>query len=209
MNIFHRQSGLFRNFRKNLMDLNRAVPEDLLCELFHGGKTTFYPYLAFLQVENSYKSKIFHIKSGIVREFCTYNERELTDYFYFEGETILSYISDYSNGINIQSLQAITDCEVIEIDFSIFKKRILSNPRAKELVDRVSALFILAYHDKNLITQKASAQDKYLYLLENFPEYINKIKLKFLASYIDINIETLSRVRKKLLIANCVYAEKT
>lgn len=209
MNIFHRQSGLLSNFRKSLMDLNRAVPEDLLCELFYGGKSTFYPYSSYLQVENSYKTKIFHIESGIVREFCTYNDRELTDHFYFEGETILSYFSDYSNGINIQSLQAITDCQVIEIDFSLFKKRILSNPRAKELLDRASALFILAYHEKNLITQKASAQDKYNYLLENFPEYINNIKLKFLASYIDINIETLSRVRKRLLNGNSVYAEKT
>ena len=45
---------------------------------------------------------------------------------------------------------------------------------------------------------KSSSKDIYLYLLKNKPHFIEKVPLKFLASYIGITPQALSRIRKQI-----------
>jgi hypothetical protein len=49
---------------------------------------------------------------------------------------------------------------------------------------------------KSLLSE--SATERYINLLNTYPEYVQNIPLKYLASYLNIKPESLSRVRKKL-----------
>ncbi len=44
-----------------------------------------------------------------------------------------------------------------------------------------------------------SARERYVKLLEKYPIYLEQVPLKYLASYLNIQPESLSRIRKKLL----------
>ncbi len=41
------------------------------------------------------------------------------------------------------------------------------------------------------------AQERYQYLIDNFPELIQRVPSKYIASYLSITEETLSRIRGK------------
>lgn len=43
-----------------------------------------------------------------------------------------------------------------------------------------------------------NAQEKYIYLLESFPQIILKAKLKHIASLIGVTQETISRIRASI-----------
>lgn len=43
-----------------------------------------------------------------------------------------------------------------------------------------------------------SPEERYNYLVTNYPEYIQRIPLKYLASYLGTSRETLNRIRKKI-----------
>jgi hypothetical protein len=48
-----------------------------------------------------------------------------------------------------------------------------------------------------IILQTLSARERYEYMLKNKPEFIQRIPLKYLASFLGIQLETLSRVRNQ------------
>jgi hypothetical protein len=45
--------------------------------------------------------------------------------------------------------------------------------------------------------RKQKAEDKYQYILKYFPELLQRVPLKYLATYMGMNFETLSRIRAK------------
>jgi hypothetical protein len=48
------------------------------------------------------------------------------------------------------------------------------------------------------ILRTSTAIERHEHLLRNYPEYLETIPLKYLASFIDMKRETLSRMRKKM-----------
>ena len=48
-----------------------------------------------------------------------------------------------------------------------------------------------------IILQTLSARERYEYMLKNKAEFIQRIPLKYLASFLGIQLETLSRVRNQ------------
>jgi hypothetical protein len=42
------------------------------------------------------------------------------------------------------------------------------------------------------------AEERYLYILAHDAELLNRVPLKYIATFLGMNLETLSRIRKKL-----------
>lgn len=46
--------------------------------------------------------------------------------------------------------------------------------------------------------RKKRARERYEYLIDNFPELIQRVPSKYLASYLSVSEETLSRIKSKI-----------
>jgi len=46
--------------------------------------------------------------------------------------------------------------------------------------------------------RKQKAEDRYKFIVNHFPHLLQRVPLKYLATYLGVNLETLSRVRAKL-----------
>ena len=58
--------------------------------------------------------------------------------------------------------------------------------------------FILKKEKKEIALLRDSATQRYLQFLENFPGVLNEIPHYYIASYLSISPETLSRIRKSI-----------
>ena len=56
-------------------------------------------------------------------------------------------------------------------------------------------LYMLEIEVYNLRKQKA--EDRYRFILKHFPDLLQRVPLKYLATYLGVNLETLSRIRAK------------
>jgi|SRR6056297_3019206 len=124
---------------------------------------------------------------------------EVTSDFYFAPGFVTSFTSFVSGKPTNVNVQAMTDMEVLSIE----RKQLLRLYDDSHNIERVGRILTEQFamnselHLFSLLNYPA--ERRYLELFEQHPEYINQIPLKYLASYLGIKQETLSRIRKKLL----------
>ena len=99
------------------------------------------------------------------------------------------------------SLETLTQASALQWDYEdiiAFKKHMPQLAYSMELVllDR-----LLSWVQQNQIEMIClSAEERYRIMLERHPEVILKIPLKYIATYLGIHTDSLSRIRKKVVL---------
>jgi CRP-like cAMP-binding protein len=138
------------------------------------------------------------IDSGVVRYYVVANDKEITFDFAFKNSFYCAYDSFYDRSKTNICIQAITDCQLYSISHENLQMLYQKCETAKKL-GRIATEFLLSKKVKrelDLLT--ISPQERYENLLQEHPKYIQYIPLKYLASYIGVVPETLSRIRKRI-----------
>ncbi|MEM9363768.1 MAG: Crp/Fnr family transcriptional regulator [Bacteroidota bacterium] len=109
-----------------------------------------------------------------------------------------SLLTQQRSGLEIR---AITDSVILSIPFDGLFKIYSQKPKIEmERIGRISAERLYILKNKEVIDLKTrSAKERYLTLLNQQPELLQKISLKYLAAYLGISAESLSRIRKELV----------
>lgn len=185
-------------YRKLLHDLYVSIPATLVNYLFEGSEVRVFKKENIFSRQGEPLSNFFKVESGIIRAIYSNGSSTITTEFYFPGEMITCFIPAYAGEEMLQSLQAITTATITCCPIETFKKRIIDNAEARNYFDKVIALFMMEQQHRSQIFRTSSAIERYEHLLRNYPEYLETIPLKYLASFIDMKRETLSRMRKKM-----------
>ncbi len=139
------------------------------------------------------------VNSGCLRAFHA-NEKgdEFTMYFAFLNWWVGDKTSFYSNATSRFSIQVLEDCEIFRADKTNWEKA-LDNIPAFEKWSRIKVRKSYEATQQKLIdTQTESAEQKYIKLLKNEPEIVQRIPQHYIASYLGIKPQSLSRIRKNL-----------
>ena len=98
-------------------------------------------------------------------------------------------------------LQALEDTLVVAIPMDETEEFFRKYPETNVIGRK---LWQLSYHkaiERAFTTRLSSAKKKYLRFIETHPNISNRIPLKYVASYLGITQETLSRIRSKKMNA--------
>jgi len=140
----------------------------------------------------------YFVKKGILRSYFIKNGKEITTNFTFANDVSTIYNSAVSQIPSEEYIHAITPCDVYKIriaDFNKLKKQLLS---LSELENIFISSYVLQLEERLFMMQSRSASERYLNLMAEQPQYIMKIPLKYIASYLGITLETLSRIRAEV-----------
>jgi|LGVE01.1.fsa_nt_gb CRP-like cAMP-binding protein len=153
----------------------------------------------FLSKEGEVCNKLYIIKNGILRSFFYKDGEELTTYFNIEG-TIATALRSYLKEVKAhENLQALTEVEYYYIkktDMNILYNKIPNwNKIGRVLMEKL----YVKMEERSISLQYNNAKERYLKFLIDFPDLANRIPLHFIASYIGVTPETLSRIRKKII----------
>ncbi|WP_306014291.1 MULTISPECIES: Crp/Fnr family transcriptional regulator [unclassified Allomuricauda] len=139
----------------------------------------------------------FNIK-GLVRKYYLVDGEERTTEFYVEKDAISSLQSYNLNVPANHYLECIEDCRLA----------LLSREKEQELFKRVPNFESLcrvsveeelgAYQDKLAQFMISSPEKRYLDLMENRPDLLQRVPQYHLASYLGVKPESLSRIRKRI-----------
>lgn len=146
------------------------------------------------QVENC----ISFLEKGIVRVFIPKEEEDITFGFSFENEFISAYDSFLMQSPSQYQLETLAETSVLSISYSglqeVYQKTKIGNLIGRLVAER---LFILK-SNRALSLLNDSAEQRYLNLFTERPNLIKEIPLKYIASYIGVTPQSLSRIRKQI-----------
>lgn len=153
----------------------------------------------FLTKDGTTEQYLYYIKSGVVRWFSYDNKaNECTFDFGFAGDFANSYQSFKEQIPSTICLQALTKVECYKIHRKIFYNILHENLELTHLfIEILESLFIRKIK-RELSLIKNTPQENYLFLIQKEPYLIKNVPLQYIASYIGITPQALSRIRKRI-----------
>lgn len=184
------------SFQTFVMQNNFITEED--CKLFE-------PHLKIKNVkakENILKEgaickELMYIVKGSFRTFYLNEGKEINTTFFFENDFVFEYDSFLQNTSSKYFVQCMEDAEVItfsqEVLLANYNKsknwerfgRIMAEACYKKMNDRMESFLFL------------NGEQRYKLLVKNEPHILNRVPLCHIASYLGLERESLSRLRKK------------
>lgn len=141
-------------------------------------------------------SEVFFIASGLCR--CVYDgeDKEDTRWFASPGDVVTSVTSYHTGAPAIFSIEAITPVKCYAIPFTIIRQFVNDDPEIHSWVFKLLLEQLYVLERRYVIIGTGSAASRYAALMRGRPqEMIRQIPLKYIAQYLDMSQEALSRVR--------------
>ena len=144
----------------------------------------------------SYSNYAYYILQGAARSYYLKDSTEIVNWFALEGEIAIS-MDNYMGKEAKETILFMEDSQCLRLD--IEKWRLLE--KTEIVVANLSIKLFEEYtnfidtHARNLADRDGI--ERYVHLIENNPEYIQRIPISHLASYLGMSRENLSRLRKK------------
>lgn len=138
------------------------------------------------------------IETGIVRFYIPGDEHELTFNFSFDKEFTSAYDSFLTQTPSEYALQALTETVTWQISYVDLQKVYAQTEAGNYLGRFASEKLFLAKSRRELSLLKYNAKERYLKLFSEQPDILKYIPLKYVASYIGITPQGLSRIRRQI-----------
>jgi len=139
------------------------------------------------------------INSGYFRVFNTIKEEDLTVNFAFEGNYVTDYTSFVTRKPTIDNIVAMEDAEVLQLRYDNLQKG-YERAAVWQKFGRLIAEYILIFithRSRSLLYN--SPEERYLMLMKERPKVMERVPQHYIASYLGIQPESLSRIRKRLM----------
>ena len=153
---------------------------------------------AFLVQPGQQCDFLAYIHSGAFRVFFL-NEKgqELTTWFSFADMFVTDLLAYYKEAQATYFVEAVEKSEVSLIRKPQLESLYGQYPAYQEFGRKFAERGMTLVMDRMVSLQTKSAEERYLELLEQ-PKFLQKIPLKYLATYLGITDSSLSRIRKQL-----------
>ncbi|WP_298542159.1 Crp/Fnr family transcriptional regulator [uncultured Aquimarina sp.] len=153
----------------------------------------------FLLESGHYNPGILFITKGIIGLYEIINTKEVYTSFFLSSDFASEITSLASQKTSTKSMIAITDAEGFYIKRSDLLQLYDKSASFERLGRKLLEHLLSEQHKFTSMLTSLKPEDRYKYILKNNPELIKRIPLQYLASYMGVARETLSRIRKRSL----------
>ena len=151
--------------------------------------------------EGTVCSKLGFLISGISRVYHLANNKEYTSYFNFtqRNRLVSSFESFLTKRPSKESIHFLEDATLILINREDFYGLYDKSPAFQEMGRKLAEYNYILAIERIYSLQHDTAQMRYEKLLNIYPDLVNRVPHHYIASYLGITPESLSRVRKDLM----------
>ncbi|MEO5998961.1 MAG: Crp/Fnr family transcriptional regulator [Chitinophagaceae bacterium] len=180
-----------------LQSLNSISPlsDELQDHLSEKLKLIFLPKKAFLLKQGKVCKNIWFINKGIIRCFYIKEDKEISSWFMKEGDVIISVESYFKQQPSKENIQAIEDCELFCISYDELQVVYAKYPEFNFIARILTEKYYTLSEQRLFSLRMQRANERYAYLMSHYPEIIQRVPSTFIASYLGITLETLSRIK--------------
>lgn len=143
-------------------------------------------------------NKITFINSGCLRAFYNVDGVENTVQFFFGDSWYTDYASFLTGNPAVENMQALEPSEVVQFKKADLYKHYELYPVFERVGREMAENAFLSVSKLNQMLTNEEPEERYLNLLKQRPEVVEKIPQHYIASYLRIQPESLSRIRKRI-----------
>lgn len=138
------------------------------------------------------------IDKGIVRYYLEEGDKDITFEIAFENSLASGYDSFLTRTPVLYAAEALVATELWSISYTDLQQTYAMS----QIGDRIGRLaaeqLYIRKNKRQLSLLKDGAERRYIRLVEEYSHFVELVPLKYLASYIGITPQALSRIRKRL-----------
>jgi CRP-like cAMP-binding protein len=139
------------------------------------------------------------IKKGLIRGYIEYNNTDITTWISCENELVTSITGFFKNNPAKENIQAIEACEIECLESKDLAYLYEQCPEQHIVTRLILEKYYEDAENRALISRLPSLTEKYKYLheSESYRQILQRAPLKYIASFLSVRLETLSRLRGK------------
>lgn len=148
--------------------------------------------------EGKISEEIYFVNKGCVRLYYNVEGNDKTAFFYTEGQFICAGESYTYNIPAVENYQAVEESEIYVFTKSHIEKLLCDIPKM-EVLARIATENELITCQKviaSFVTK--SAEERYIDLLNSQGELFQRVPQQYIASFLGVSPETLSRIKKRV-----------
>lgn len=143
---------------------------------------------------------IYYVERGLFREYYYKNNKEVTEYLAVDGNVFMCIESLFQNEPSKLIVEALESSVVYALPKDRLEEVALHNVNIQILYRKILEESLIISQRRADLLRFESAKDRYRKLCKLNPKVIMKAPLVYIASYLQMTPETLSRVRSAVAL---------
>ena len=177
--------------RKLQLENIRLFANIIQCKKYHKGD--------IIWGEGEVCNSLLYIEQGLLRQYYVKHGKNVTEHLSYEGNGVVWCIESYFHRTPTHlSMEALEPSVVWEIPRDLMEDISDTNCDISYLYRRFFEDSLILSQVKADMLRFESAKERYSRLMQLFPEIIKRAPLTYIASYLQMSLETLSPVRSSM-----------
>jgi CRP-like cAMP-binding protein len=184
--------------KKHIMKYGQMGPEEIqtivdeiLVESYDKGK--------ILIEQGSVSDKCYFVLKGLVRQYgINMDGEEVTYNFYSEEDAIVLFNQSNMGLPSLYTLECVEDCVLVVGDLESEEKAYEKHEDLQDVTMKMVEAMMGDLQDYHHRFMSSSPEQRYLNLLDERPDLIDRAPQHQIASYLGIKPESLSRIKRRI-----------
>ncbi len=146
--------------------------------------------------ENQRHDYAYFVVKGAVRSYYMNDGVEVNTWFALENEMVGS-LYNFKDNPSRETIELVENATLISINFKQLKPLMRNNIEIANFINAIIEEYALFLEDRIHYSQMKTSMDRYIRLLDHEPQIFQRIPLTYIASYLGITRETLSRLKAR------------
>ena len=147
--------------------------------------------------EGKISSRMYFIEQGLFRSYYMNSQnKEICAWFMKEGDVVTSVESFFKQIPSNETIQALENSIAYSISYTqlqeLYKAHLEFNYIARVLTEK----YYCQSEQRLYWLRQTRAKDRYRLFLEAHPEFIQRVQSTYIASFLGLTLETLSRIKR-------------
>lgn len=143
------------------------------------------------------EQNLYIIKKGVVRAFINVDGKEVTIWLGMENDVVISMQGYVYGKKGYEVIELLEDSSLYQINqeqlMALYETDIEVCNWGRQLIERE----YIETEQRLIYNLSVSATERYLHLLKRKPGVLKRVQLQYIASYLGISSESLSRIRNQ------------
>ena len=138
---------------------------------------------------------LYFIEKGCIRGYYVIDGKDLSQWFGFENDFVTSFRSYATKTMSTEYIQVVEDSVIWSISRERLDELLVQFPELERLVRLIYEHYYIRLEERYSNAHFQTASGRYEDLLNKTPHILQRMPLGYVASYLGISAETLSRIR--------------
>ena len=174
--------------KTNLSELNELIDEFSL---------ETYPKRHMVLANGDTVDSIYFICTGMVRIYYTKEGKEITNWFIKENMMFAGSYALITETVNLYNYETIEDTIVLKTKYNTLLRYYDQYHSIEHLGRKMIERYYVSTIKRSYDIMFLSAEERFNFFKREHQDLLNRIPLRYIASYIGVTQETLSRLRAK------------